>query len=231
MSIFKWNELILLPTTKTTRIIRDITRNNQPLQFSENGYDFIGDETDAIDFYDIFVVSGDEDINVGDVYLYNENHDANNPKWKFRKCSNVSLMPGAGVFYDGNAHIWCKKIVISSELISNDITVMSNNDIKKCVENHFDLDKPKKVLVEYEITSKGIEGHKTSTGLKNIPKSIKFISINDMSVDDLAEVIKLWFKTAPNISNGRGYYSSRDYEDLKSDIKKWLMKISLNNKL
>jgi hypothetical protein len=63
----------------------------------------------SVTYYHLHILS-EQNISEGDWYLYNENNNSKNSKWRLRFCSIVEGIPGAGVFYDGCHHIWCYKI-------------------------------------------------------------------------------------------------------------------------
>jgi len=57
----------------------------------------------------------DEQIKSGEYALYNINNDSKKPSWILFKCDKVKHLEGVGTYYDDYHHIWCEKVVATTD--------------------------------------------------------------------------------------------------------------------
>lgn len=109
----------------------------------------------------------DEEIKNGDYALYNVNNESKRPNWVLFKCERVKNFEGVGNYYDDYHHIWCEKVVATTDrTLTLDAVPLIKDDFVEVFCEKYGIDE---VYLEYQakfsqITLKGWSTLKTDSG-------------------------------------------------------------------
>lgn len=109
MGKFKEAKIIMLPTESK---INSLWLDDKGYLLSNN---FLARYKAIGSFQHLYVTSEDDNILNNDFFLYNQTHDSKNPEWVITKCDSVEEIQGVGTFYSKIHHIWCKKIIATTD--------------------------------------------------------------------------------------------------------------------
>jgi len=104
-------KVVMLPTEKASNLYKD--------GYGKLHLHIVSDTLNSHKQH-LYLVSN-EDIKQGDWYIYNINNNSKNVNWTFKKCLTIENIEGVGTYYDGYHHIWCKKIIVTTDISLSEV--------------------------------------------------------------------------------------------------------------